>query len=182
MTDTITLTGLVATAPRHLITSEGVPITSFRLASQQRHFDRKSGNWVDGATNWYTVTAFRNLAINAVNSVKKGERVVAHGKLRISDWESGQKRGTNVEIDADALGHDLSWGTTVFTRSVQSSVVQLGADEQGVAPSTTAQDAALDDESGFPPTESAQGVSMPTNQVEADPANQTAAESLAVPF
>ena len=40
MPDAITLTGLVATNPRHLVTSEGLPITSFRLASTQRRFDR----------------------------------------------------------------------------------------------------------------------------------------------
>jgi single-strand DNA-binding protein len=42
MTDNITLTGLVATTPRHLTTSEGLAITSFRLASSQRRFDRAS--------------------------------------------------------------------------------------------------------------------------------------------
>ena len=31
MTDNITLRGLVATTPRHIVTSEGLAITSFRL-------------------------------------------------------------------------------------------------------------------------------------------------------
>jgi single-strand DNA-binding protein len=61
MTDQLTLTGLIATTPRHIVTSEGLAITSFRLASQQRWFDRKVGRWSDGETNWYTVTAFRDL-------------------------------------------------------------------------------------------------------------------------
>lgn len=34
MSDRITITGLVATQPRHIVTSEGLPITSFRLASR----------------------------------------------------------------------------------------------------------------------------------------------------
>lgn len=122
MTDTITLTGLVATTPRHLVTSEGLPITSFRLASTQRRYDRGAQKWIDGETNWYTITAFRQLAINVVGSVNKGQRVVVSGKLRVRDWESGDRAGTTVEVDADALGHDLSWGTSVFTRSVASTV------------------------------------------------------------
>lgn len=122
MTDSITLTGLVATTPRHLVTSEGLPITSFRLASTQRRYDRGAQKWIDGETNWYTVTAFRQLAINVVGSVNKGQRVVVSGKLRVRDWESGDRAGTTVEVDADALGHDLSWGTSVFTRSVSSTV------------------------------------------------------------
>ena len=36
----ITVTGLVATTPRHLVTADNLPITSFRLASSQRRFDR----------------------------------------------------------------------------------------------------------------------------------------------
>jgi len=122
MTDAITVTGLVATTPRHLVTSEGLPITSFRLASTQRRYDRGAQKWIDGETNWYTVTAFRQLAVNVVGSVNKGQRVVVSGKLRVRDWESGDRAGTTVEIDADALGHDLAWGTSVFTRSVASTV------------------------------------------------------------
>jgi single-strand DNA-binding protein len=122
MTDTLTLTGLVATTPRHLVTSEGLPITSFRLASTQRRYDRGTQKWIDGDTNWYTITAFRQLAINVVGSVNKGQRIVVSGKLRVRDWESGDRAGTTVEVDADAIGHDLSWGTSVFTRSVASAV------------------------------------------------------------
>lgn len=123
MTDTITLTGLVATTPRHLVTSEGLPITSFRLASTQRRFDRSREQWIDGDTNWYTITGFRQLAINTAGSIAKGDRVVVTGKLRIRDWASGEKAGTTIEIDADAVGHDLSWGTAVFTRSISNTVV-----------------------------------------------------------
>ncbi|HEY9499384.1 MAG TPA: single-stranded DNA-binding protein [Terrimesophilobacter sp.] len=124
MTDTLTLTGLVATTPRHLITAEGLPITSFRLASNQRRFDRPTGTWVDAGTNWYTVSAFRGLAVNVVGSIQKGDRVVVVGRLHVRDWESGEKRGRSVELDATAIGHDLSWGKSSFTRSIQSAAVE----------------------------------------------------------
>ncbi len=118
MTDLLTLTGLVATTPRHLVTSEGLPITSFRFASTQRHYDRTAQKWVDGDTNWYTITCFRQLAINVIGSVAKGQRLIVTGRIRVRDWESGERTGTTVEVDADALGHDLAWGTSVFTRSL----------------------------------------------------------------
>jgi hypothetical protein len=51
MSDTITLTGIVATLPRAITTGEGLAITSFRLASSQRRFDRAQERWVDGETN-----------------------------------------------------------------------------------------------------------------------------------
>ncbi len=121
MTDSITLTGLVATAPRHIVTSEGLTITSFRLASTQRRFDRSKERWIDGDTNWYTITAFRQLAINSAGSVGKGDRIVVTGRLRIREWENGERSGTNIDVEADAIGHDLSWGTSVFSRSISSS-------------------------------------------------------------
>lgn len=130
MPDTITLTGLVATTPRHLVTSEGLPITSFRLASSQRRFDRSQEKWVDGETNWYTITAFRQLAINAAASVKKGDRVIAVGRLKIRDWENGERSGTTIEIDADSLGHDLTWGSSAFIRSVATSAIAAPGDEK----------------------------------------------------
>lgn len=118
MSEIVTVSGLVATTPRHLVTQDGLPITSFRLAASHRRFDRTANKWVDGETNWFTVTAFRQLAINSAGSVCKGERVLVTGKLRVRDWDNGERAGTSVEVEAEALGHDLTWGTAVFTRTV----------------------------------------------------------------
>jgi single-strand DNA-binding protein len=118
MSELISVAGLVATTPRHLVTQDGLPITSFRLASSQRRFDRSQNKWIDGETNWYTVTGFRQLAINASTSVSKGDRIVVAGKLRVRDWDNGERAGTSVEIEAESIGHDLSWGSAVFTRTV----------------------------------------------------------------
>lgn len=123
MTDTMTITGLVATTPRHIITAEGLAVTSFRLASNLRRFDRKRNEWIDAGTNWYTVSSYRQLALNVVASVNKGDRVLVTGRLRIREWGDGDKKGLNIDLDADALGHDLSWGKSVFTRSIHSSGV-----------------------------------------------------------
>ena len=118
MSEHLTVAGLVATTPRHLVTQDGLPITSFRLASSQRRFDRAQNKWIDGETNWYTITAFRQLAINSAGSVSKGDRIIVSGKLRVRDWDNGERAGTSVEIEADGIGHDLSWGSSSFTRTV----------------------------------------------------------------
>ena len=118
MAENITVAGLVATTPRHLITADGLPITSFRLASSSRRFDRSLSKWVDGETNWYTVTAFRQLATNAHESINKGDRIFVQGVLRVRDWDNGERSGTSIEIEAEAMGHDLTWGKSVFTRTV----------------------------------------------------------------
>lgn len=118
MTELITVAGLVATTPRHIVTQDGLPITSLRMAASHRKFDRTQNKWIDGDTNWYTVTAFKQLAINLAGSVNKGERIVVTGKLRVRDWDNGERAGTSVEIEATSVGHDLTWGTAVFTRTV----------------------------------------------------------------
>ena len=118
MTEHVSVAGLIATTPRHLVTQDGLPITSFRLAASQRKYDRNQNKWVDGDTNWYTVTAFRNLAINTSTSLNKGERVLVSGRLHIRDCDTDERSGTSVEIEADSIGHDLIWGTSAFTRTV----------------------------------------------------------------
>jgi single-strand DNA-binding protein len=118
MSESFTVSGLVATTPRHLVTQEGLPITSFRLASSKRRFDRTKKIWVEGETNWFTITSFRQLAINSAASISKGDRVVVSGKLKVRDWDNGERSGTSVEVDAESLGHDLVWGTAEFSRTV----------------------------------------------------------------
>jgi single-strand DNA-binding protein len=118
MSTQIATTGLVATTPRHLITAEGLAITSFRLASSNRKYDEATRKWLDGETNWYTVTAFHDLAKHVSTSINKGDRINVQGLLRVRDWDNGERAGTSVEIEAETMGHDLSWGTSVFTRTL----------------------------------------------------------------
>lgn len=128
--ESLTICGLIATTPRHLVTQDGLPITSFRIAASQRWFDRKTSKWADGETNWYTVTAFRQLAINMSQSFAKGDRVVISGRVRVRDWDNGERAGTSVEVEAEHVGHDLFWGTSVFTRTVLVADSQPDADEE----------------------------------------------------
>lgn len=129
MSDQYSVTGLVATTPRHLVTQDGLPITSFRLAASLRKFDRTLNRWVDAETNWFTITSFRQLAVNASMSISKGDRILVMGRLRVRDWDNGERAGTSVEIEAESIGHDLVWGSTTFTRTVKSQ-----ESDQEVAP------------------------------------------------
>lgn len=119
MSQEITTMGLVATTPRHLVTREGLAITSFRLASSNRIYNRSNGTWSD-ETNWYTITSFRTLAINTATSISKGDRVMISGVLRVRDWDNGTNSGTSVEIEATGIAHDLNYGSSTFVRSTFS--------------------------------------------------------------
>ena len=118
MPQEISVQGLVATTPRHIRTDDGIDITSFRLASSDRKYDWRNGRWTDGQVNWYTITLHNQIAINAHKSINKGDRVFLTGVLGVRDWDNGTRAGTSVDIEATAIGHDLSWGHSVFTRTV----------------------------------------------------------------
>jgi len=61
-----TVIGLVAPTPRHLVTQENLPITSFRIAASVTKWNEDKKRFVEAETNWFTVTAFADLAVNAV--------------------------------------------------------------------------------------------------------------------
>ena len=118
MSDSLAVHGFVATRPRHLVTEDGLPITSFRLVTTRRRFNRQTSAWESVDTNWYTVSAFRQLARNVASCVTKGDPVIVSGRLSVREWE-GERSGVTVEIEADAVGHDLGWGNSSFSRTVE---------------------------------------------------------------
>lgn len=122
MSQTIFTTGTIATDPRMVGEEQANSFCTFRLASSERRFDRASGEWVDGQTNWFTVNVFGRLGVNAKDSFQKGERILLSGRLRVRDWRNEARSGTNVEITADALGHELRWGRSTFRKG--ESVVE----------------------------------------------------------
>lgn len=115
----VTVVGWVATPPKE-IGGNGVPYTSFRLATTPRRFDSRAGGWTDGRTEWITVKAFRDVAFNVAASVRKGDPVLVHGRLQTEEWEGESGTRTSLVLEAAALGHDLTRGRTVFARTVRA--------------------------------------------------------------
>ena len=97
-------------------TTTGVSVASFRIASNPRRFDKATNSWIEQETNFLTITAWSQLAENVALSVHKGQSLVVSGKLKIRQWQDGEKNGTSVEIDAVSIGNDLNRGTSEFTK------------------------------------------------------------------
>lgn len=114
---TVTVTGWAGTTPRE-VCGDGVAFTSFRVSVTERRFDARSGEWGDGPTEWFTVKAFRELARNVAESIRKGDPVVVTGRLRTEVWQSDRGPQPGFVIEADAVGHDLTWGGATFRRRV----------------------------------------------------------------
>lgn len=82
-------------------------IAGMRIASTERVVE--NGEWKDGDTAFFNVTCFRTLGDNVMNSLKKGDKVVVHGKLKYHEFEkkTGEK-GHAYEILASEVGMALS--------------------------------------------------------------------------
>jgi single-strand DNA-binding protein len=98
------------------VTSTGASMASFRIASNSRRFDKSTNSWIDQEPSYLSITAWSQLAENVALSVHKGQPLVVTGKLKVRQWQDADKSGTNVEIDAIAIGHDLNRGTSEFTK------------------------------------------------------------------
>jgi single-strand DNA-binding protein len=106
-----------------------VPVAAFRVAATPRRYSRKTGSWEDSPTQWYSVSAWRGLADNCAGSLRRGDPVVVHGRLTVSVWLNAQGiEVTSFEVDATMVGHDLSRGTSQFTRTPKSQPVDETAD------------------------------------------------------
>lgn len=121
MVDMVTVRGVVWGEPRDTTTGDGLRVVNLRLGSSQRRFNNSSKAWEYGPSNWYNVAAFRGLAGNVAVSVHDGDHVVVTGRLRISTWTRGEKTGLDIKIEAESIGHDLTWGTAIFTRTLFSA-------------------------------------------------------------
>ena len=138
-TQDVTVVGWVGSDLRtyHLDGVGGVPYAQFRLASTRRVLDRQTGAFRDGPTLWFTVKAWRTVAVNLGASLRKGDPVVVVGRLAQSEWvaQDGAPRSELV-LEALALGHDLGYGTSQFRRTLSGA--RRGRDEPQPVPGDAA--------------------------------------------
>lgn len=104
-------------------------VATFRVGCTPR-FNR-GGTWVDGETAWYTVNCWRGLGRNVAESVRKGDAVVVHGRVKVDVWEREEGKPPSVSwiIDATFVGHDLNRGTAYFSKAARSVTAETIDDE-----------------------------------------------------
>ncbi|MFC0031839.1 single-stranded DNA-binding protein [Micromonospora chaiyaphumensis] len=180
----VTIVGNVLTAPEwRRTTQSNTLVANFKVASTARRLDRESGRWVDGNSLRVRVNCWRKLAEGVAASVAVGDPVVVAGRLYTRDWtdDAGNHR-TLYELEAVAVGHDLSRGRARFLRnrpsmttsSVDDAEAERRVHGEATAPVSVAQapvsfdDRPFDDE--FPPEfdTSRVGLSAGTDPAESD--------------
>ncbi|MDP2772883.1 MAG: single-stranded DNA-binding protein [Nocardioides sp.] len=98
-------------------------VASFRVGCTPRRFHRGRQEWVDGRTQWYTVSAWRSLGDHCARSLRRADPVVVHGRLTARTYiNNAGVEVTALEVEACLVGHDLSRGTSEFTRASRPAV------------------------------------------------------------
>ena len=109
---TITVVGNLTADPELRFTPSGSAVANFTIASTPRTFDRQSNEWKDGETLFLRCGVWRESAENVAESLTKGTRVIAQGRLkaRSYDTKEGEKR-TVMELEVDELGPSLRYAS-----------------------------------------------------------------------
>ena len=102
----VTIVGNLAADPELRYTQGGVAVTSLRVGSTPRTFNRQTSTWEDGETVWIRCTAWRELAENIANSLHKGSRVVVTGRMKApSAYQTAQGEArASLELDIEDIG------------------------------------------------------------------------------
>lgn len=153
MADQISLTGFISSEIETVTLDSGVVLGKFRMGSNTRRFDKPTNQWVDGTTNWFHVTVWREIASNTVVSLHKGDRILLVGKLKVGSYvRKDGAPGTSVEIEAESIGPDLKFGKASFHRTSSARSDTQGGNWQGTGAPSAQQYRNGDDEEGeFPP-------------------------------
>ncbi len=117
----ITVVGNLTGDPELRFTPSGAAVANFTIASTPRAFDKQTNEWKDGDTLFLNCSIWRQAAENVAESLQKGMRVVAQGRLKQRSYETreGEKR-TVVELDVEEVGPSLKYATAKVARVQRS--------------------------------------------------------------
>ena len=133
-------------------------VANIRVACTPRRYQRRTDEWVDGHTQWYTVNAWRTLGDHCARSLRRGDPVIVHGRLNARTYVNKHDiEVTTYEVEAAVVGHDLNRGVSQFVR-----VPRVPAAEPAVAPAGEGEGATTTETTAETSTETATGAAAAT--------------------
>jgi single-strand DNA-binding protein len=111
----IHVAGNLTADPELRFTSSGAAVASFTVACTPRR--KTDEGWEDGEATFLRCSAWRQLAENVAESLKRGDLVMVHGLLKQRSYTTaeGEKR-TVMEVTADHVGPSLKWKSASVDR------------------------------------------------------------------
>lgn len=148
----ITIIGNLTDEPELRTTSAGAQVASFTIASTPRSWNRSTNQFEDGQALFMRCSAWRDLATHCAQSLAKGMRVIAQGRLQQRSYQAqdGSNR-TVIEMTVDEIGPSLRYATAQVQK-MQSGGYQGNANGGYQQPQQTQQQsqAPADDPWGAP--------------------------------
>lgn len=127
----ITVVGNLTGDPELRFTPNGAAVANFTIASTPRNFDRAAGEWKEGETLFLRASAWREMAENIAESLRKGTRVIAQGRLKSRSYETKEgERRTSMELEIEEIGASLRFASVTVNRNQRSNNSQ-GANQGG---------------------------------------------------
>ena len=122
----ITIVGNLTADPELRTTRNGGAVANFSIAATPRVFDKQSNQWVDGDALFLRCSAWRDLASHCAQTLRKGMRVIAQGRLQQRSYQAqdGSNR-TVIELQVDEIGPSLKYATAQVQK-MQSGSYQGG--------------------------------------------------------
>ncbi len=116
----ININGNQTSEPQLRWTPSGAAVANFTIASTPRTLDRQTQEWKDGEPLFLRCSVWRQAAENVAESLTRGSRVMAQGRLRQRSFETkeGEKR-TVVEMEVDEIGPSLRYATATVSRAAR---------------------------------------------------------------
>lgn len=115
--DAVMLQGYVGLEPQMFTVGQQVTGCSLRLGCTRRYYHPEERIWKNSPTTWVTVKAFRELAEHIGRSVHKGDPIMVQGHLSMESWKTEEANRQQVVLEASALGHNLAYGISDFTKT-----------------------------------------------------------------
>ena len=115
----VTVVGNLTADPELRFIPSGQAVAGFTVAQTPRKFNRETNAWEDGDTVFMRCTVWRDYAEHVAESLHRGDRVIAIGRLRQRTYEvpaDGSSR-TVVEMDVDDIGPILRFVTATIHRA-----------------------------------------------------------------
>jgi single-strand DNA-binding protein len=114
----ITIVGNLTADPELRYTPTGQQVVNFTIASTPRSFDRNSNEWKNGEALFLRASAWGEFAENITNSLTKGMRVIAQGRLNQRSYDANDgTRKVSLELAVEEIGPSLRYASASVSRS-----------------------------------------------------------------
>lgn len=127
----ITIIGNLTADPEMRTTRNGSTVANFSIAATPRVYNSQANQWEDGQALFLRCSDWRDLAQHCIQSLSKGMRVIAQGRLKQHSYQAqdGSNR-TVIEMTVDEIGPSLRYATAQVQK-MQSGGYQGNANGGG---------------------------------------------------